>query len=295
MNLVAEARALMALLQPLMGERSTGHAVVDAAPGPTATLPGGSYAVPVMGGSARWDQVVKTAENPASTDGWPVASATSVPVFANLGGQVLNLAAGTVLRWFPQIDGIAPTCVVGPGGLTGGTELTGLTALKQVLWFEELGVASGAEMLAKAMGTRYPAAVLAWESSGPREYVGRDRYLENQNWSVYIVTSRQTADPPRRIEGLMLVDLVRAYIEGRQQVDGFTFSNNGINVTGCSVVAVSEPWYIYRIRFQTQSSTSRRESRTFNPWIRTRLDILTPAAAPDGLPVVVDNEVLMPQ
>jgi hypothetical protein len=296
MNLVAEARALMALLQPLIGDRATGNALVNAVPGPTATLPGSSYAVPVIGGAARWDLLVKVVENPATTDGsWPVSTTTTIPVMANLGGPALNLPPGTVLRWFPTIEGIESTSLIDPAGLTGGTQLTGLTAVQQVAWFEELGAATGAEMLEKSLVTRFPSVVLAWESTGPRELVGRDRYLESQNWSYYIVTSRQTADPPRRLEGLMLVDAVRESIEGRMKVDGFGFSNNGVNVMACSLVTVTPQWYVYRVRFSTQTSSSRKETRTFNPWIRTRLDVLTPAPAPDGLAVVVDNEVLMPQ
>lgn len=301
MNLIAEARALMALLAPLTGERAAGTLVVSAAPGPAAVLPASSYAVPILGGAARYDQLIKTAPNPASDDGWPILTATEVPAVANVGGLSGNLPIGTPVRWFPAVDGIEPVSVVGPGadgdpGLTGGTAPEGLAAVRQVAFFEELGAASGAEMLAKALVSRFPALVLAWESTGESTLVGRGQRTQHQLWSLYVVTSRQDADPARRLEGLAILDEATAAIIGRSIVDGFVFSGaGGIDILGRQLVTISETFYIYRIRFSTQTAVSLQAYRTFHPWRTTKLDAAVPAPPPAGLPVVVDHEIEMPQ
>lgn len=301
MNLIAEARALMALLAPLTGERAAGTLVVSAAPGPGAVLPPSSFAIPILGGAARYDLLLKTAVNPASDEGWPVFAGTAVPVVANVGGLSGNLPIGTSVRWFPSIAGVEPVSVVGPGvvgdpGIAGGTAPEGLTAVRQVAFFEELGAATGAEMLSRALVARFPAIVLAWESTGESTFVGRGQQTQKQTWSLYVVTSRQDADPARRLEGMAILDAATAAVIGRTGVDGFTFSAPaGVDIVGRQLVTISDAFYVYRIRLSTQTAMNYRELRAFNPWLTTRLDAAVPAPAPAGLPVVIDHEIEMPQ
>lgn len=297
MSLIAEARALMAVVQPLTGERAKGDVIVTAAPGPTAVLPPSSYAVPIIGGAARYDLLFKTPENPDSAEGWTVGAATAVPLISNLGGAAGNIAGATAVRWYPAIEGIEPVSIVDPGGMTGGAPAEGLTAVKQVAFFEELGAVTGWEMLTKALVTRFPALVLAWESTGASEFLGRGKWAQKELWSIYVIVSRQDSDPSRRLEGLAILDAVTDLLVGRTTVDGFHFSGpSGIDVTARQLMTITEQFVFYRVRFTCATTTSFREYRgPFNPWLRTRLDIFVPVAEADGgYHLVNDNELDMP-
>ena len=298
--IIDTARALMAVLQPLTGDRAAGNLVVSAAPGPTAELPSNAYAVPVIAGSARYDLLFKTGVNPNTpAGGWTIGAATLVPMFSNVGGAAHNIPAATPMRWFPALEGIEPVSIVDPAGLAGATAAPpGLSGVKQIAFFEELGVINGAEALRTALVARFPALIVAWESTGPSTPLGRNNSAQKELWSVYVVVSRQDADPARRLEGLALVDAVTALLDGRASVDGFHFSSpSRIDITARQIVTVNESFAIYRVRFTTSStsSTQANSGLAVNPWLRTRLDIDVPVPESEGgYPLVNDNELDMP-
>ncbi len=296
MNIVAEARALMALLQPLTGDRAAGLVTVNAAPGPTAKMPPCTYGVPIVGGAARYDQLLKTVPNPDDREGWPVGLATPLPIVSNIGGPAMNLPGGTPVRWFPAPEGIESISVLDSGGLTGGLPPTGLAAVRQVAFFEELGVTNGAEILSRGLVGRFPAVVLAWESTGVSEFLGRNKWGQKQFWSFYVIASRVDAEASRRLEGLAILDALAGAVWGRTTVDGFHLSSPaGVMVESRQLVTALDQFSIYRVRVSNMTTATMDEYRTFNPWRRTRLDVTTPSPAPDGFPIITDNEVDMPQ
>jgi len=311
-SILATARALMALLQPLTGARSTGSATVKAAPGPEAVLPANAYAVPIVGGAMRFDLLLRVDQNPADDEGWTVDTVgVPVTVTSLLGGVDVNLAAGTEIRWWPTRADIEPKSVLATP-LAGGTQLTGIGALAQVGFFEQLqaSLTGAAADLFKSMVSRFPSAVLVWEGSGPADgatvspleqggsRVGRGIHLYAYEWDLFVVTSRQDSDPARREEGLALVDAITEQIVDKQTVDGVPFSApTGVQIIQRSRWLVTPTFYVYRIRLSTVSSVKARDPRTWNPWLLTRLDVDTPeplVPAPGPLPLVDDNRFPMP-
>jgi hypothetical protein len=308
MSIVSTGRALLSLLQPITGNRSTGTATVRAVPGPTAVLPRNAYAVPIVAGAARWERMLKVAKNPAQDDGhWDVAAGgTPVSMISMVGGAEMNLAVGTKIRWWPTLDGIEPVSTLTVAA-TGATEPTGLAALKQVAFFEELrpNLTGAAQDLFRSMVTQYPAAVLTWETSDPADgsaidmtantsaRVGRGIFLYQHAWDLFIISSRTDSDPQRREEGLAIVEAVTELLQDATTADGEVFSNpNGVRVVRRQRQMVSPNFYVYRIGLVTVAAMRATERRSFHDWVRTRLDIDTPDAPP--LEIVDNNLIPMP-
>lgn len=290
--IVHDARAIMACLQPLTGARASGSVTVNAVPGPTATLKGGSYGAPVIGGSIRYDRLVKVAQNPADKAGWPIGTGTVVPCFTNIGGLDQNIPAGTSIRWFPALQGIEAASVT-TAGLAGAGGDASMTGIQELVFFEDIQPGAGMTLFKGAL-SRYPAAVVAWEGSGDAEFVGRGQWVQQQLWSIYVVVSRQDADPSRRVQGLAIMDSIQSELWGRGAVDGEGFSTpNGAQFIRRRALPIDERFYVYRAWISTKSSYRQSEHRTFNPWLHTKLDMQTTDVVP--LPTVVDNEFPMPQ
>ena len=313
MTILATARALMALLQPLTGNRSTGTATVRAAPGPTGVLPANAYAVPIVGGAMRHELLLRVAANPAVANGdWTVVAAgTPVTMTSLMGGLDVNLPIGTELRWWPTRAGVEAKSVLATA-LTGGTQLSGIGALQQVVFYEQVraNLAGTSEDLFKSLVSRVPSAVLIWEGIGPADgstvspldhgdsRVGSGISLNAYQWDIFVISSRLDSDPARREEGLALVDEIMETVEGRMSVDGIPFSNpTGVQIRDVRRYNVGPAFYVYLIRIATVSAMKKRDPRTFNPWLRTRLDADTtePASpAPGPLPMIDDNRFPMP-
>lgn len=290
--IVHDARAIMACLQPLTGARASGNVTVNASPGPTATLKGGSYGAPIIGGAIRYDRLVKVAQNPADKAGWPIGAATVVPCFTNIGGLDQNIPAGTSIRWFPALQGIEAVSQT-VGGLAGAGGDTSMTGVQELVFFEDIQPGAGMSLLKGAI-SRFPAVVLAWEGSGDAEFVGRGQWVQQQLWSIYVVVSRQDGDPNRRVQGLAIMDTIQNELWGRGAVDGEGFSTpNGAQFARRMALPIDPTFYVYRARVTTKSSYRQSEHRTFNPWAHTKLDMQTTDTP--AFPTVVDNEFPMPQ
>jgi hypothetical protein len=301
-TILSEARALLALLQPLTGARASGTATVKASPGPTAVLPPNTYAVPIVGGAMRFDLLLKTAQNAAAPAGWTVTTAGDpVTMISVVGGNEHNLPDATELRWWPGAAGIEAKSVLA-GALTGGIDASGLTALRQVRFFEQLRAdLSGTPAdLFKSMVSQFPSAVLVWERSRPAPNgakLGRGVNVYEQEWHLFLITSRADGDNQRREEGLALVDAVTEEMVDRSTVDGMMFSAaSGLSIEERRRHFTGNAFYVYRIVFTTTTSVSKKDSRTFNPWLFTRLDEDSTDPLPQGpFPWVDNNRFPMPQ
>lgn len=286
-NILDTARAIAAVLQPLTGNRSSGTATVRATPGPSAVLKPNQHAVPIVGGSMRFDRMVKTAINPDDAAGWTLDDVgTPVTMISLVGGAEMNLPIGTQLRWWPTAEGIEPVSVLG-AAMTGAAAPTGVAGLKQIAFFEQLQAnlsGSVADMF-KSMVSQYPAALIVWEGSNPSDNdtvsplgnkasrVGRGVKLFSENWDLFIITSRLDGDTQRREEGMALVEAVTDQLSDRSAVDGFVFSApNGIQIVARGRHLVAPGFYVYRVQLHTVSSQSSKDARTFNDWLVTRLD-----------------------
>jgi hypothetical protein len=306
MSILDEARALMAVLQPLTGTRAAGNLTVRST-GATGLLPANAFAVPIVAGVMRHDLMIKTALNPANPAGWPVGIAgTAVPAITNIGGAAQNVPADSPVRWWPAVEGIEPMAAVAAGGLAGAQDPVGLTAVRELELFEQLrpNLQGGPQDLFRGTFSRFPAVMVTWEGSGPGDNqtisplrqegarVGRGRTIQKQEWNVFIVTSRLDSDPARREEGLVLVDAVAGILGERQFVDGFCFSAPaGAFIRGRSRWLISPAFYVYRIELVTTGSRVMQDARTYNPWLTTRLDVDTTDPVP--FPVVDDNRFPM--
>jgi hypothetical protein len=308
MSIIDDARGLLALMQPVTGTRATGSALAQST-GSTGIVPANAHAVPVVEGQVRPELLLKTARNPATTDGsWPIVRAgTSVPILSVLGGPAHNLGMGTVLRWTPVPDGVAPTASLEETGLIGGASNTSLVGVAEARIFEQLQAApnQGIDFIRSGL-SRFPGLLLVWQSSepddgqmeqplGPRaSRLGRGRTLYRHTWDLFVVVSRQDSDPMRREQGLAIQDELSEIMTDRQAVDGVAFSTiRGISFSMCKRWLVHPTCYAYLMQFSTANVLVQRDAREYSPWLHTRIDADTPA--PQPFPVVHDKEFDMPR
>lgn len=307
MTILYESRALLALLQPLTGDRANGSVLVQSTDA-TGIIPANSHACPIIAGQMRSDLLFKTAVNPATNNGsWPVVQGgTPVPILSVLGGAQHNIVGSTVLRWFPSIDGIAPTAAVSATGLSDGAPNTSLVGVADAKLFEQLVASPGAGVdMFKSGLSAFPGLILVWQGSepddgmreqplGPRvSRLGRGATLQRSTWDLFIVASRLDSDPARREQGMVILDEIREIITDRQTVDGMVFSCiRGLSVHKCGRHVIDPKFYVYLITFSTCNVLQQREYRDYSDWAKTRLDVTTTDSSPFVL--VRDNESTMP-
>lgn len=308
MSIIHDARALLALIQPLTGTRAAGTALVRSA-GATGSIPANAHAVPIVDGQVRPELLIKTVQNPTTDDhSWPVIQAgTPIPILSVLGGAGHNLGPGTVLRWLPAPDGIADSSSVVAPGLRGGAPNTSYVGVAEAKIFEQLQAAPAPGLdLFRAGIARYPALMLVWQGSEPddgqREQplgrresrLGKGQTLQRQSWDLFVIVSRQESDPVRREQGLAIIDELREVMTDRQSVDGMPFSTiRPLSIHGSRRWLVGPSVYVYLMQFSTANVLKKREEREFSPWLTTRLDADTPDSPP--FPIVDDKRFNMPQ
>ena len=296
-SILRTARALFSVLSPLTGARSKGSVLVRSTGGDVALLGERPiYGVPVRGGALDYDAMVKTSGAAIVTP-----TGTLVPVTSLLGGAHVALPAGTPIRWDPTVPGLEPASVVASGGLTGGLAPDFFGAVHQLRLHEQIGPADVAQQLFEAKVGRFPALVLLWDSSVPAgggiSRKGCGVRLFDENWLLAVVASRVDSSEQRRQEALHILEDARELLTDRGETeDGEVFSAPAaVIVTGCRRIVVSPTSYVYGIAFSTTHTLVRREWRTFNPWLRTRIDLDTQTGqAPEA--ALVDGAVVeMPQ
>ncbi|AUX31928.1 MULTISPECIES: hypothetical protein [Sorangium] len=253
-GILRAARCLMSLLAPLTGNVSTGSVTATATSSPLV-LPRNTYGVGILSGSLDPLTLVKTTAETTVT-----AGGTSVPIRSVLGGQRVNLAAGTTIRWDPAIPGLQPTAIVLAPGMTGGTQAVGFGAVAQVRLYESTGV----EDLFKTGAGLFPALVLVWSGSDDDENVGRTTTLLRERWVLAVVASRTDGDETRRAEALQILEDASELIHKQSVVDGEVFTApQPVLVNARSRIVSTSAAYIYGIQFSTVRSLEKHESRVF--------------------------------
>src|SRR5574341_2492626 len=105
-SVMRAARAILALSQPMTGNRASGSVTASAAVG-TVVVPASSHLIPVVGGQLRPDLLLKTsAEATVGTGGG------AVPIISVVAVALNKKAPETVCRWEPPIDNLNPTATV---------------------------------------------------------------------------------------------------------------------------------------------------------------------------------------
>lgn len=259
-GILVVARAVMTLLGPMTGTQATGNLTV-ASTGATGTVPKNSYAFARVGGEISKHVLLKTT---AATN--VVLAGTAVPVKALFGNTASNLPAGTVIRWDPPLTGIAATAVVASPGMTGAAAATGRGSVSEIRFYEGLRNVLTNDLLRSGIG-RFPAMVLCWEESRDRDQMGRVRDLLEEQFSLFVVTSRVDSDDARRAEGLDILDEATDRLFRREAVDGATFTSpSPLMVRRRGSFAYGPEHYVYFLRFTVDRSVTRREPSDAPDW-----------------------------
>lgn len=275
-------RHLTALLGVLQGTPASGQLTV-ASTGATGVVPGGAFAAPIVGGELREDLVLVVTEESSVT-----SAGSSIAVASVQSGSAVNLSAGTQVRWDPELSGIEPVSAVAAGGLTGGTQLDTLGALRSVRAYKDLGSRPQAREFWQAAGaTDTPAAILQWSRSGPADGTSqmtsgpkgtrraRGVTAWRDEWKLLLVTSRLDGSDQRRREGDVLRDDVLELLSDRQAYRGLTVSDDpGLQILDVGQLSLNATTWVDVVTFATVRNLSRRDLHgSFDDWLRTRIRV----------------------
>ncbi len=301
------ARAIQALLQAQMGTYSSGNLLVRST-GASGTVPKHAFAIPIVDDQLHEDALVFMQANPDTDDGsWPVTdSGTEIPVQSVQGGNHVNQVADVECRWDPELTGIEETSEVATGGLTGGQQRTERGTLRQVRMYKSLGSRPEAQDFFRAKVAHYPAGVLCWVGSGPGDgaagpslgpntaRVGAGRKIYQHEWQLWLITSRQASAEQRTREGDQLRDDMLELLSDRDVYRGLTLSSAvGIQVIDARLSSVTGSSYVDVVRFSSLFVLTKRDERTFNDWLTTRMVIQTEDQPPYPELDIVDTTIEM--
>ena len=298
----------MAVTQPATGTRSSGVARVVATGSPVM-LPRSAYAVPRVLGVFRPDLLVKVAAGPDAGDAWEVTSAgDDVAFVSNLGGDAQNqIPTGSELVFDPPIQGLQATALVAAPGFAGGVYETAFGSLKNITMYETFGGPKRSlDMFRSALNT-LPAAILTWTDSQQADgaevsiamretRVGTRSVLYKEQFSLWVVSSRNDGDHQRRAEGLAILEHLSVLLTDRQMVDGVAFSSpSGVQIRRRyrdpgDGQGIYQNFYVYVIELAAEHALVQQDSRTFNPWLVSRLDM--DPIDNDPVEPIVDNNLI---
>jgi len=284
--IIRTARAIMACLNSITGTRSSGTVLVTAS-GDDVTLPRNRYALPVIEGRQRPDLAVKVAEGTEDDGSWIVTSSgTAVSMFSNIGGARQNLAGSTVLEFDPPIDGIASASVSVP--FTGGANPTDFGTIKDLAMSEYIGALP--VDLSRSLIKGFPCALLTWVDDEPADSAttamlgvsaaraGTRRNLYKLTYQLRVISERADSSHARRAYGLEILDQIAELLVDRHEIDGEHISNpRGLQVvqrwreTGGG--PTYQKYYVYAMLISAMVSFGRQDTRTYNTWVTTVLNV----------------------
>lgn len=289
MNTIMVTRGIQALLQVLQGNYSSGTVTMTAT-GDDVEVRAPVFGIPIVDGAEDESRLIKVEKNGAADTGyWTVTSGgIDVNVQSVQGGAHVNLAEGTEIRWDPPMAGIELLGTVAAGGLTGGTRSTAFGALRQVRHYKDRGNQTALQFFQSQVAD-YPAALLTWDSTTPADgsaipgigadstRIGNGKRMFAHNFELGVITSRRDGADIRRKEGDQLRDDLLELLTDRVSYRNCPISTGrGLQITEARFVAVTPTVNIDLIRFSCQYALVRREARTFNDWLKTRLQIERP-------------------
>lgn len=283
---IRTARGIMAVLNSLTGDRSTGTVLVKAS-GADVDLPRNRYALPIVEGQQRPDLAVKVAEGPNSDGSWTVTSdGTSISMLSNLGGARMNLEGSTVLAFDPPISGIESASVSVP--FTGGTTGSGFGYLKDLVMTEHIG--SLPVDLSRSAIKGFPAALVTFvdfepsdsatvSMRSPRESrLGTRKNLYKLTYQITVICEKAESDHARRAFGLEILDQIAELLVDKQAIDGEHISNpSGLQIVRAWRDTRGGPafqkYYIYCLLVSAMTTFKRDDARVWNTWEMTILNV----------------------
>lgn len=283
------ARAVMTLLGPMTGTGATGNLTV-ASTGATGTVPKNSYAIPVVNGQLSKHVLLKTTAQAAVT-----SAGTAVPAKALFGNTASNLAAGTAIVWDPPLTGIEARSVVRTGGLTGSVAASGRQSVTEIRFYEGLRKVLTQDLLRSGIG-RFPAIVIAWEGSRERDELGRRVDIIEEQFVLFVVTSRKDSDDARRGEGLDIFEEACDRLTRREVCDGERFTATApLKIRRRTSFDYGAEHYVYSATFTVDRSLTRREPSDapgwtgWADWELTRIDATTNSGTDPEVPIVTED------
>lgn len=306
----------MAACHPLTGTRSTGVVAIRNTTASPIVVSPGSFLFPVISGSVKYEQVYKTARNPADVAAgkWTIAAGATVdmPIFSNIGGARMNVKAGTVFRLeAPWATGFAadPRSMLGTTG--GADPLPGDDlALYNFVLYENFGSKPTLEMFKSAIGGRFPAAMIFWTESEPADglstsatsrptHLGAGKFSYTELFEIMIVSTREDSENNRRAQPIRIMDAMSALLVDLFSVDGSALSSpGGLHIRKRNRLGGEDGFYrvfqAYSITLSAQVTMVRVDTRVFDPLLKFRIDAPR-EDSPTDLPLVVNNLVANPQ
>lgn len=312
-TIVNTARGVAALMSGLTGTRATGTVTAKATGSDVEVRPG-DYIVPIVEGERRYDLLLKVAKNPNTSNArWTVtAGGTTIDVMSQLGGARQNIPSVSVdptsCYWdLPLRDGLEETLTLDAPGMVGGADPSGFVSIQQIETYEAVGLPVALDLF-RARLSKLPAVAIVWQGSDPGDgattnavdkgssRVGQGQQLFVERFDILIITDRLDSEHLRRQEGLSLADEIVELIVDRTSADGVCISSpSGLTIHGrfrseLGARGDFQQFYIYGIQCSLMRSYSRREHRTFNPWLYT--DITAQKPEPNGLTDPSDLQIV---
>lgn len=279
-------RGIQAALSPLMGSYSSGRLRATATGGPVY-LQAGEVAVPVSDGDFAEHAAVFVTRNRDTKDGsWLVEpGGTLVSVESIQGGAIGNHADGAEFRWFPEVAGVEVTATA-EGPISGGAPKGVFGELQSLRLVKMMAPEDWKTFLRAGIGA-FPAAALVWESLAPADganfspgertaRVGTRGIRYNHVWALYLVSSRMDSATHRSAESMILLQNVVEELQGKQSGRGLRVSTNpGIQIISANTRGATPSSFIDVVRFQSSVIGEDKTSSVANPWLSTRLLVMT--------------------
>lgn len=301
---VLAKRALLSALGPLAGLRAEGN-VTATAIGAPVVLPAFSYGIPIIGGKALTDRMVKVLpvlddnghilldENDKPVGHTITSGGTAVPVRAAQGGPSGNLPEGTPIIWQPLPSGLALRGAVAAGGIAGGIAQDGPGRCKRVVAFETLG-ADPAKAFWEAPGEGLPAIIIARTGSTPIDSASTvASTLRQHTFQIYVSCSTLAGNDERAEEGELLLDAIESTLDGLEDVEGEVFSGPPCELGSDQRERPRSPnlhvWSIEARLFYALKRVDVRLSDgvSWQPWATTLIEVAAPATETQDAHVVV--------
>ncbi len=292
-------RAIMAALQPLTGTRSVGFVKMRTKPGTLLAIPRNSYWSPVVDGQRMTSWLFKVVDGPNADKSWTVDdSGTSlVGMMSNLGGLKHNVDATTQFQPDIPIDDLVLTGADTPtanANFEGATAPADYCGVHDMAIYETFDGPAFTLDLHRSPINAFPGIMLAFQDFEPADGVaiaqnnqmainaGDGKKFYKVTYSISVLTTKGEGDMSRRMEGLMIADVIMQLLNDKHSTDpGECLSNPGgmqvrTMIREDGPQPIYKKFYIYTVLVSAMVTLKRLDFRTYNPWLRAVMSIDKP-------------------